>query len=170
MNSFITTIFFKGHIPSIDWQELAKAPTKFFLNKLFKFCALKSRQRYSYKGEKKFPEMNSIFSLDGLRRTLRAFVDVNKKSLIPCLSSKMSFGSKKQEKVSSLTAVKLSWVVQRNNAIYRSVTKTTHLASFASKSVNFTIMNSNNLKLLLLAVAKLITYKRTHITMLSWVK
>ena len=115
---------------------------KSFAFKVFHFCDSKLQQRFILKEEVSISKKEIESLLDSLGEFLKAFDQAYKVSQILSPKPKFEIGFTKAKDGLLNHCYKDSWAFKQTNSVVVSVWKKTRLASFPSKSLNNTVINS----------------------------
>ena len=136
--------------------------------KVFHFCDSKLQQRFILKEEVSVFKKEIEFLLDSLGEFLKAFDQANKVSQIPLLQPKFEVGFKKaKDEVFSHCYKDIVEQLNRQIGLSFRCEKKTRLASFPSKSLNITVINSFLQKLSTWVTAKSIISTRIDLLLLT---
>ena len=157
--------------PSIEQYVLAKAPTKSLLHSScsnFAICGhsnvLSSEKNWT-SPEESSVLWSTVCAISSKLLTIRASV-----YKLHYWNPKLRLDQKNQKTISSLTTTTISLNIQIDIFVYCSDLETTILASFSSKSLNYTVISQYLQNLSTLTFAKLSTSTRTVITFQTSVK
>ena len=141
---------------------------KTFAIKLFRFCDIKTQQRYFLQEEVKTSKGEITCLVDSLRDFFKTFNHASK--CIPYRSPNLRLDLQSQKTISLLITLTISLNIQIDKFVYPSDLETTALTYFPSKSLNYTAINLFLQKLSTLTIAKFTISSRIDITLQTSVK
>ena len=142
-----------------------------FAIKLFRFCDLKTQQRYILQEEVNISKRELTYLADSLREFLIVSEHASKCIPIPLPKPNVEIGStKSKDNLFLLITITISLNNQIDKFVHRSDLETTILAYFPSNSLNCTAINLLLQKLSTLTNVKFTISTRTDITLQTSVK